>query len=116
MDFKSHSIGMGLCYLKFKPVVFWGDYLLKIVLGLFLLAFLLFVNTKINFGNKLSAFLGRISFEVYLTHGLVFRILDNLMPGVNSGVFILMSLLITVILSAVEKYINQATLTYISNF
>lgn len=106
----------GLCYLKFKPVEFWGDYLLKIILGLFLLVLLLFVNTKINFGNKINAFLGRISFEVYLTHGLVFGILDNLMPGMKSAVFILMSLLITVILSAVEKYINQAALTCISNF
>lgn len=105
----------GLGYLKLKLIVFWGDYLLKIVLGLLLLALLLYINARICFGNKVNAFLGEISFEVYLTHELVFRLIDKWMPSINFGIYIVISLLITVILAVLAKYLSQCVLVRANN-
>lgn len=105
----------GLGYLKLKLIVFWGDYLLKIVLGLLLLALLLYINARICFGNKVNAFLGEISFEVYLTHELVFRLIDKWMPSINFGIYIVISLLITVILAVIVKYLSQCVLVRANN-
>ena len=104
----------GLGYLKLKLIVFWGDSLLKIVLGLLLLALLLYLNTRICFGNKVSAFLGEISFEVYLTHELVFRLIDKWIPSVNSGIYIVICLLITVIVAVIVKCISQYILVCVN--
>lgn len=86
----------GIAYLKFKPVVFFGDYLLKIFLGVLIITFMLAVNRGIAVGNKVSLFLGSISYEVYLLHGAVFGVLAAFVPELNSGIFIGMSIAITV--------------------
>ena len=101
------SLICGLCYLKFKPIVFWGDYLLKIMLGLILLVLLLAVNTRLSFPNKINLFLGSISFEVYLTHTMIFALLNELMPNMSSGVFIATSLCLTIIVASMVKKTSQ---------
>ncbi len=78
---------LGLSYLRFKSVLILGDYLLKIMLGLAIILFILALNVSIALGNKVSLFLGRISYEVYLIHGAVFGLMATFMPGINSGLF-----------------------------
>ncbi len=92
---------LGASYLKLKHVVFWGDYALKIALGLSILGFILLLNGKIKIGNKISCFLGDISFEVYLIHGAVFRLLEEICPNLGSGVFILASIVTTVFFATI---------------
>lgn len=91
---------LGVLYLKFKFISFWGDYALKILLGAAITAFMLALNTRIEIGNRISSFLGRISFEVYLLHGIVFDVIESIAPNMASGVFILTSLVLTIFLSA----------------
>ena len=86
----------GVVYLKFKPVIFFGDYLLKILLGVLIITFMLVVNSRIAIGNKVSLFMGNISYEVYLLHGSVFGLLAFLAPEMSSGVFIGLSIVVTV--------------------
>lgn len=94
---------IGLSYLKLKTVVFWGDYILKIFLGLLIMLFLLAINTSVNIGNRVSTFLGAISYEVYLLHGMVFGLIDTMLPRLESGEFIVLSIVITVVLSTVTE-------------
>ena len=47
---------IGVSYLKFKFVVFFGDYLLKILLGLVIIIFLLSMNVRISIGNRINTF------------------------------------------------------------
>lgn len=95
---------LGVGYLLGKGIPFWGDYLLKIALGMAILAFILALNTKISIGNRVSRLLGDVSYEVYLLHDAAFFALEAFCPGLNSGVFILTSLLVTAMLSwAVRK-------------
>lgn len=92
---------LGLAYLKCKPVVFLGDYLLKIGLGLAIIGFILLLNTRISLGNKISSFLGGISYEVYLVHYYVFSLTARLLDGLSSGVYILLCIFGSVLCSAV---------------
>ena len=91
---------LGVSYLKFKIVYFWGAYLLKIVLGFALLLLLFTATSNRRFGDVISNWLGGISYEVYLSHGMVLGLMAVLLPtGINSGVFILSAVIVTLILS-----------------
>lgn len=99
------SLILGIAYIKFKHIVFIGDYFIKVLLGLSILAFILILNSKISIGNPVSRFMGKISYEVYLLHNAAFVFLSAVYPEMNSGVFILLSIIITVMLSKAVNYI-----------
>lgn len=101
------SLTLGLAYLKYKPVVFFGNYILKIALGLSILSLILILNSKIRIGNKIIYFLGNISFEVYLIHTSVFKIIKQTIPTVDSGLFICFSIILTVLLASIIHYISN---------
>lgn len=86
----------GVAYLNLKTIVFFGDYILKILLGVLIIVFMLAVNSHVAIGNRASLFLGSISYEVYLLHGSVFGLIAFLMPKIRSGVFIGLSIVVTV--------------------
>lgn len=90
---------LGTTYIKFKVVPFAGDYILKFVLGLSIILFILIANLRIEFGNKVSLFLGSISFEIYLIHGSVFEVLKSIRIWNSSGLFILTSIILTIIIA-----------------
>jgi peptidoglycan/LPS O-acetylase OafA/YrhL len=90
----------GVAYLKFKVVYFWGAYLLKVVLGFTLILLLFTLTSNRQFGNRVSLWLGNVSYEVYLSHSLVMGALAMYLPTtVNSGFFILLTVAITLCLS-----------------
>lgn len=100
---------LGIVYLKFKPVVFWGDYLLKIILGIAITIFIFALVEKFEVGNKVNGFLGGISYEVYLLHGSAFSI--AMMLGISdSGVFICSAIIITILLSTCLKMLCKQLL------
>lgn len=99
--FCAMALVLGVLYVfVLKQTVFFGDYLLKILLGFAITAFILLINSKISIGNKAIAFLGEISFEIYLVHGRVFDVLAVLFPKLSSGVFIIIGLSISIVLAA----------------
>lgn len=106
---------LGLSYLRFKSVLILGDYLLKIMLGLAIILFILALNVSIALGNKVSLFLGRISYEVYLIHGAVFGLMATFMPGINSGLFISLSIVITVALSWVVNLMSRPVIKKVNS-
>lgn len=101
----------GVLYLKFKSVFFWGAYLIKIMLGVLILLLILQLVTRIQIGNKLSLFLGAMSYEIYLIHADVFRLIVAIAPGVNSGVFIILTMIVTVFLAIL---VNKASIVLIN--
>ena len=102
------SLCLGLLYLKFKVVAFWGDYLLKILLGCAITLFILFLNMKIAIGNKALDFLGKISYELYLSHSMIIFLLSRGMPNLSSGVFVVLALAFSIIVSAILHLISEA--------
>lgn len=107
------SMVLGVLYLKFKPVVFWGAYLLRILLGVSILGFILILNSRIQIGNPLIRFLGEISFEIYLTHATVFSLIAFVFPTLRSGMFLLTAFPLTILLSAGLHGISRCVLNKI---
>lgn len=98
------SVTLGVAYLMTKSVWFYGEYLLKIVLGFVIVSFVLFLSRKRSFGNAVVNHLGAISYEIYLSHGLVMRVILYLFPTVSSGVFLVLTMTFTIAFStAVHK-------------
>ena len=93
------SLIFGVLYLKLKTIPFAGDYLLKILLGLAITAFILIANTKIQLGNKVNMFLGEISFELYLSHGKIFHLMDHIHTWKHSSVYIICSFIVSVVVA-----------------
>ena len=89
----------GLLYLKFKEAYFSGEYLLKIFLGAVIIVWMLLLTVKRKYGNRLSLYLGNISYEVYLSHRMVMSLLVFLVPQQSSGLFIFSTYLVTILFS-----------------
>lgn len=99
---------LGIVYLKFKPVPIVGDYLLKATLGIAITVFIFTVLSKVKAGNRINGFLGGISYEVYLLHHAVFALIMALDTEVmNSGLFILTSVIITLVLAWLLKSVSE---------
>lgn len=89
------SVILGLLYLKFKTVAIWGEYLLKIILGLAIITFYFLFTYRINPNNAFTRVLGRISYETYLAHGFVATLLGLTIPAISSGAFIWAQILLS---------------------
>lgn len=96
------SLTVGITYTQLKIIPFWGDYLLKVILGIVIILFLLCMNCKIKIGNKMSYYLGGISYEIYITHRFVLKVMSQY--ELNSGAYILLVLVITIIIATIIKY------------
>ena len=101
------SMLLSLTYLKYKSVYFYGEYLLKIILGFVIIVFLLLVTIGREYGNRIIIYLSAISFEVYLIHGFVIGSLQVLAPELSSGKFIILAYAITVIFADVAHRISK---------
>lgn len=102
---------LGVLYLKAKYVAFLGDYLLKIALGIAILLLILWGNVKYPVGNVAGKFLGKISYEVYLIHGVVFEQFRYILTDVDSGCYIIISIIATVLLSMAIYGISRVILS-----
>lgn len=91
---------LGVLYLKYKFVYFWGAYLLKIILGFVLISLLFTATSNRKLGNRFGLWLGDISYEVYLSHGLIMGTLALYFPKtMNVGWFLFATVVITLVLS-----------------
>lgn len=93
------ALVVGVAYLKYKDVYFYGEYLLKITLGIVIITWMLLLTVKRKYGNRISLYLGNISYEVYLSHGMVMSVLASFCPQLSSGMFIFITYLVTILFS-----------------
>ncbi|MCD8301998.1 MAG: hypothetical protein LUC44_03155, partial [Prevotellaceae bacterium] len=101
------ALSLGAAYLRFKPVFFWGEYLLKIVLGVAIIALVFTLSSKRIMGNRAMFFLGGISYEVYLSHGFIMAVLAHLCPQMPSGLFVFSTVAGTIVFSTIIHAIGK---------
>lgn len=101
------SMMLGLAYLKYKTVFFYGEYMLKIILGFIIIVFMLLVTIGREYSNRIIIYLGAISYEVYLIHGFVIGSLQSLAPELSSGKFILLTYIFTVIFADIVHRLSK---------
>lgn len=70
------------------------------------------VMMKIKFGNKVLDYIGKISYEVYLTHVCIIGVLNEFFRN-RLILFFLLLLIITIGLSAIESYFNKKAIKQI---
>lgn len=97
--FSLFCVLLGLLYLKFKTDWFYGEYLLKILLCISIITLMFLISQKRAFGNRVGRFLGNISFEIYLSHGLIMGVVGYFYPSFRSGTFLMLSVIMTVFFS-----------------
>lgn len=102
----------GGLYLIYKPVFFWGEYLLKILLGWIIICWVFTLSSKRVYGNKTMFFLGSISYEIYLSHGGIMCFLSNLYPKLSSGTFIILTVIGTILFSSIIHVIDTPIVKY----
>lgn len=107
------SLVLGVAYLKFKPVFFYGEFLLKIVLGIVIITLLFTLSSQRKFGNRAINFLGDVSYEVYLSHHFIMLILASQWPELPSGLFVVLTVVGTVAFSAVIHYIGKPVIKFL---
>lgn len=93
------SATVGVMYLKYKLVFFVGSYLLKILLGLLIILLIIIVLERFSIGNKISKFLGDISYSTYLCQFVIFQNFNNIKCIDNSHIYILCSCIIIIVFS-----------------
>lgn len=101
------SVVLGVSYLMFKHCVFWGEYLLKIVLGFVILFFALITTYGLTFKSAFCRLIGNISFEIYLAHGMVMKTIQTLCGDLSSGLFIFLAILFTIVLALILNTIAK---------
>lgn len=106
---------LGIAYLKYKVVLFAGDYLLRIVLGITLITLLLTFTVHFKIGNTITRYLGKISYEVFLLHGFVMSMFSIMDIKVSSGVYIFLIISGTLIISAIMNKIDTLIITRITD-
>ncbi|WP_051192300.1 acyltransferase family protein [Butyrivibrio sp. VCB2001] len=111
---------LGVLYLRYKTIYFIGNYILKILLGLAILVFILVLTSRIIIGNRTINFIGKISYEIFLCHGIAIKIVEMCFSHIESGLFIAMALIVSVIIATVvraiaNKWINIMFLKEIKN-
>ncbi len=101
----------GVAYLKFKTVHIWGDYLLKIALGIMITAFMYELISNLKVGNKINRFIGSISYEVYIMHRGVFALMIFVFGyTLNSGLYVVASVILTLILAFILKMVCDSVI------
>lgn len=101
------SLVLGVAYLKLKPVLFFGDYLIKNMLCLALTTLIMVFNTRYSFGNKLNMYLGSISLDVYLIHEKMYRVMSYTGIHFSSGAFILTAIIVTLIAASIMHQLTS---------
>ncbi|MBD5266812.1 MAG: acyltransferase [Bacteroides sp.] len=100
------SLALGIAYLKYKSTYFFGEYLLKIMLGFVILVGMSLWSYRMNFSKKILLFLGGISYEIYLLHVFVLEMLAKHLP-MPSGLLITTAIALTVILAYIINLIAK---------
>lgn len=106
------SLIVGILYLKYKEIWLIGEYFIKIILGISIIWFICQVTQKIKINNKILSFLGNISYEVYLLHGLVISLL--LKTTINSSdIFIWLTIIGTILSASILNRLDKAIINKI---
>lgn len=110
------AIVLGVLYLKFKPILFWGDYLLKILLGAAIIFLILVINAKVDFGNRISLFIGEMTLEIFLVHGYIIDLLNYIHVWKFGGMYLLSTIFITVISAIIIHVLTNLIMERVHRF
>lgn len=98
------------------PIGEFSNVLLQNIMVLFLILWVFALTFRLKVGNAASRYLGNISYDIFLYHGLIqglLRMLDEASSRVNfsSGIFLLLMMAFSILLSCGTHVVNSRILT-----
>ena len=81
--------------------------MLRAFLAIVLIALLIKLTAHMQFNNKVILSLGKISYEVYLSHGIVIELFDKFCGEFDQGLYIIGVVAMTILLSYFTHLLNQ---------
>lgn len=93
-------------------IPFLSDYVIHLMFHFCCVLLLLVLNRRIKIGNKISKYLGRISFEIFLIHNSVYQMVLYFLPKLNAGAFLWVSLVLTVLFAGALNAVNSMLISW----
>lgn len=81
--------------------------MLRACLAIVLIALLIKITAHMQFNNKVILSLGKISYEVYLSHGIIIEVMSLLGSKLKPGLYILSVIIVTVLLSYLVNLVTR---------
>lgn len=101
---------------KAKHIFFWGSYVLRAFLAIVLIVLLIKITAHIRFESKAALALGIISYEVYLSHGIIIDLFNSFCGGLNSGLYIVGVIIETLLLSSIIRWLDHKFISRIRKY
>ena len=108
------SLIFGLLYIKYKDLYILGTWFIRTALGITIISFMTIILNKIEIKNKILKGIGNISYEVYLLHGVIMKIIPKTI-GLVSGQYIILVFILTFISAALLKFVDTKIINFIKN-
>ena len=104
---------LGIIYIKYKTVYLLSTYVLRAILAINIILFLTIIFNKIEIKSKIIRYIGNISYEIYLMHGIVITLLLNV--NIPSVIWVLLTLVITIITASILNTIDKKIIEQIKD-
>ena len=96
---------LGVFYVKYKEIYMIGTYLLRTILGINIILFLTGILNRISIDSVILKGIGNISYEIFLMHEIVIKLLFNI--NIPSVLWILLVILLTIVSAFIINYIDK---------
>ncbi len=111
--FAISSIILVILYLKYKEIYMLGTWMLRTLLALNLILLLIIILNNFEIKSKILSYIGNISYEVYLMHGIVVHLMLNV--TIPSTLWIILCIILTILISTVIKFVDTKIINLIKN-
>lgn len=108
------SLFLKFIYIKYiYPFYFIGNYVFRMTMGISIIVVILLLCSHISVNNSISQKMGKISFEIYLYHGMFIELFQQCNVTWTSNTFICAVLICSVLLAAVMNLLSKLILTHL---
>ena len=110
------SVIIGIFYIKYKEVYMIGTWILRTILSMNLILLLIIILNNVIIKSKVLDYIGKISYEIYLMHGLSISILEKyLNVNIPSFWWIMLVIILTIIGASIVKAIDSRIIKFIKD-
>lgn len=98
-----------------NEVYFLGNYILRMITDLLIITSILLLLSHFTLGNKVSKYLGKLSFDIFLYHGVFLEYFQFHDWGWNSNTMILSTIVCTLIFVVLFNPLEQEIVHFAQN-
>lgn len=105
------SFIFGLLYLKYKTIYMLGTWFLRAILSASLILLLTTILNNYRIKSRTLTYIGNISYEIYLMHGIVMNLILNI--KIPSMLWIILCIILIIFASSIVKLVDTPIIKFI---